>query len=457
MGAYWNFLEILIIKNMSRFLILTFGILLVLCSCKKADYQKITDDPELYRVTEKKLNDIILENNFPPVIASRNYAYANIAAYEVISARDPKKFRSLAGQIKHLTAIPKPAPGVEIDYPFASLLAFCYVGNAVTFPEGSMDEYVDALKQKAKDAGMPAGVLDSSVSYSNVVAKHIMKWSKTDHYAQTRSASKYTVTKKDGLWIPTPPMYSQALEPHWGEIRPLVLDSASQAAPPPPPLFDMKDKNSQFYKDVLDVKSIGANLTAEQKHIADFWDDNAFKLNVVGHATFGTKKFSPGGHWMNIVGIASATCKADFSSTVCAYTETSIALFDAFINCWYFKYKYNLVRPETIITKYLDPDWKTYIQTPSFPEYVSGHAVISAAAAEILTDHFGDNFAYRDTSESEFGIAPRNFRSFREAAKEAGISRVYGGIHYKNSCLIGTQEGRQVGQLVLNKLKMKVK
>ncbi|QEM02399.1 vanadium-dependent haloperoxidase [Mucilaginibacter rubeus] len=442
---------------MNSFLLWLSGIIILLSSCKKTDYQSLTDNPELYRITEKKLNDIILENNFPPVIASRNYAYANIAAYEVISAQDPKKFRSLAGQIRHLTATPKPVPGVEIDYPFASLLAFCYVGNAVTFPEGSMDEYVDALKKKAKDGGMPSDVFEHSVNYSDVVAKHIMKWSKTDHYAQTRSANKYTVTKKEGRWVPTPPMYSQALEPHWGEIRPLILDSASRVAPPPPPLFDMKDINSQFYKDVLDVKSTGTNLTKEQKHIADFWDDNAFKLNVVGHATFGTKKFSPGGHWMNIAGIASETCKADFSSTVCAYAETSIALFDAFINCWYFKYKYNLVRPETVITKYLDPDWKTYIQTPSFPEYVSGHAVISAAAAEILTDQFGDNFAYRDTSETEFGIAPRSFKSFREAAMEAGISRVYGGIHFKNSCIVGTEEGKQVGQLVLNRLHMKIK
>jgi len=442
---------------MKRFLFWISGAALLFCSCKKPDYQKVIDNPELYRVTEKKLNDIVLENNFPPVIASRNYAYANIAAYEVISAQNPKKFRSLAGQIKHMPSVPKPAPGVEIDYPFTALLAFCYVGNAVTFPEGSMDDYVEALKQKAKDAGMPSDIFENSVNYSNVVAKHIMKWSKTDHYAQTRSASKYGVTKEEGRWVPTPPMYSQALEPHWGEIRPLILDSASQVAPPAPPVFNIKDINSPFYQDVLDVKSTCARLTEEQKHIADFWDDNAFKLNVVGHATFGTKKFSPGGHWMNIVGIASETCKADFRNTVCAYTETSIALFDAFINCWYFKYKYNLVRPETVITKYLDPDWKTYIQTPSFPEYVSGHAVISAAAAEVLTYQFGDNFAYRDTSENEFGIAPRNFKSFREAAKEAGLSRVYGGIHFKNSCIVGTQEGQQVGQLVLNKLQMKIK
>jgi hypothetical protein len=213
---------------MNRFLFLTAGVILIFASCKKADYQKVTHDPELFRTTVKKLNDIVLENNFPPVIASRNYVYANIAAYEVIAAGDPKHYRSLAGQIKHLTPTPKPEKDSEIDFQFASLLSFCYVGNAVTFPEGSMETYVEELKQKAKDAGMPSNVFKNSVAYSDVVAKHIMVWSKKDNYAQTRSASKYTVNRKDGRWIPTPPMYAQALEPHWGEIRPMVLDSASQ-------------------------------------------------------------------------------------------------------------------------------------------------------------------------------------------------------------------------------------
>src|SRR3982750_2778364 len=127
---------------MNRSLLIIAGVILIFASCKKADYQKVTHDPELYRVTVKKLNDIVLENNFPPVIASRNYAYANIAAYEVIAAGDPKHFRSLAGQIKHLPVAPKPPKDQEIDFQFASLLSFCFVGNAVTFPEGSMETYV---------------------------------------------------------------------------------------------------------------------------------------------------------------------------------------------------------------------------------------------------------------------------------------------------------------------------
>jgi hypothetical protein len=442
---------------MNRFLFLIAGVILFIASCKKPAYQKVTHNPELYRVTVKKLNDIVLENNFPPVIASRNYAYANIAAYEVIAAGDPKHYRSLAGQIKHLPAAPKPAKDKEIDFQFASLLSFCFVGNAVTFPEGSMALYVDELKQKAKDAGMPSDVFENSVAYSDIVAKHIMKWSKGDHYAQTRSASKFTVTRKEGRWIPTPPMYAQALEPHWGEIRPMVLDSASQIPAPEPPPYNMTDKNSVFYKSVMEVKQMVDSLNKEQTHMANFWDDNAFKLNVIGHASFATKKFGPAGHWMNIAGIGAQKKNSDFNTTVAAYTKASIALFDAFINCWYVKYKSNSVRPETVITKLIDADWRPHIQTPPFPEYMSGHAVISAAAAESLTYDFGDNLAYTDASEEEFGIGARSFTSFRAAAQEAALSRVYGGIHYRNACIAGNMSGRKIGQLVNERLHLKIK
>jgi hypothetical protein len=441
---------------MKRILIGFAGLLMVFSSCKKGDFTKTIHDPALYRETVKKLNDIILENGFPPVIASRNYAYANIAAYEVVASGDKEHYRSLAGQIKHLPATPQPEKGKNIDFHFASLLSFCSVGNAVTFPEGSMDEYVSLLKEKAENAGMPSDVFENSVDYADKVAKHILKWSKGDNYAQTRSASKYSVTIEDGRWIPTPPMYAQGLEPHWCKIRPMVLDSAAEITTPLPPVYNMKDKNSLFCKNVMEVKLIGDSLTDEQKHIADFWDDNAFKLNVSGHVQYATKKFSPGGHWMNIVGIATQKQKADFNTTVSIYTQSSIALFDAFINCWYVKYKTNYVRPETVINKYIDQNWRPYIQTPPFPEYLSGHAVISAAAAEVLTGNIGDNVAFQDTSESEFGIPARSFRSFRDAAMEAGISRVYGGIHYMNSCLMGTKSGEEIGKVVLERLKMKV-
>jgi hypothetical protein len=423
------------------------------CSDNTA-YKKEIHDPLLYCKTVKKLNDIVLENNFPPMIASRNYAYANIAAYEVIAAGD-SNYISLSGQIKSLPPMPKPVAGDKIDYQFASLIAFCKVGNAVTFPEGSMDTYVEGLKDFADSVDMPSSLFKNSIAFGNKIADSILSWSKKDNYAQTRSAAKYTVTTEEGRWVPTPPMYAQGVEPHWMEIRTLVLDSASQFMPVRPPKYDPMNKSSDYYKALMLVKNTVDSLTTEQKFIADFWDDNPFKLNVSGHVMFGTKKFSPPGHWMNIVGILAAKKNADFDETVYAYAKASIALFEGFISCWDEKYRSNYVRPETVINKYYNPEWIPYIQTPPFPEYTSGHAVISAAAAEVMTDIFGDNISYTDTSETEFGIAPRSFTSVRNAAVEAGISRVYGGIHYKHSCDIGNAEGKLVGQLVIQRLHMK--
>jgi hypothetical protein len=424
---------------------------LVGCQSEK-DYTKFTNDPLLYCKTVKDLNDVVLYNNFPPVIASRNYAYANIAAYECIAAGD-SNYRSLSGQLTGLPQMPKPQAD-PFDYHLAALLSFLKVGNAVTFPEGILMDKYGKIKDEAIKAGMSAEILENTIAFSDTISASIMKWSKADNYAQTRSSEKFTVTTEEGRWVPTPPAYSQALEPHWCEIRPLVLDSANACHPKFIPKYDIKNKESAFYKEVMEVKTVGDSLTAEQKHIADFFDDNPFKLNVSGHLMFATKKFSPPGHWMNIVGIAAEKAKADFNATVAAYTETSIALFDGFIGCWKIKYDYNLIRPETVINKYIDPDWKPYIQTPPFPSFVSGHSVISAAAAEVMTHHFGENFAFTDTSNLEFGIDNRSFKSFHEAALEASWSRLYGGIHYRCDLEQGNIIGKEIGEMIVNRLVM---
>jgi hypothetical protein len=430
--------------------------IIVLASCteKAGDYQAFTQDPLLYSKTVKKLNDVVLENNFPPMIATRNYAYANIAAYETMVAGNPQ-FLSLSGQIKHLPAMPKPEAGKTIDFALATLLSFTKVGNAVTFPEGSMMGYYDELKKKAKEAGMTSEILKNTVAFSDTIVATILKWSKKDNYAETRSAEKYTVRDEEGRWVPTPPMYAQAVEPKWNSIRCLALDSCSQFTPPRPPVYDIKNKNSAYYKYLLEVKNIGDSLTDEQKHVADFWDDNPFKLNVSGHVMFATKKFSPAGHWMNIVGIAAKEAKADFPTTVAAYAETSIALFDAFISCWDEKFRSNYVRPETAINRYIDEEWRPYIQTPPFPSYTSGHATISAAAAEVMTHWFGDQLSFTDTSSLEFGIESRTIKSFREAAQEAALSRLYGGIHYRFDNAEGNTCGKHIGELLVQRLKMK--
>ncbi len=425
-------------------------------ACKQKDYTTYTNNPILYSKTVKKLNDVVLYNNFPPVIASRNYAYANIAAYECIAAGD-SSYQSLSGQIKHLPKMPAPATGKQPDFKLAALLAFVKVGNAVTFPEGVLMEYYNELKEGAEDAGMPDDILESSVLFSDTIAAAILAWSKGDNYAKTRSSERYTVKSEDGRWVPTPPAYTQALEPHWCDIRPFVLDSAAQFMPPPPPVYNMQDSNSAYCKEVMEVKKTVENLTDEQKHIADFFDDNPFNLHVTGHVMYATKKFSPPGHWMNIVGIAAQKKGADFGATVGAYTETVIALFDGFIACWKSKFKTNSTRPETVINKVIDPAWQPYLQTPPFPSYISGHSVISAASAEVMTAHFGDNFSYRDSSEREFGIKDRHFKSFRHAAEEASWSRLYGGIHFRSDLEQGMIVGKKLGTYINNRIQLRSK
>jgi len=302
---------------------------------------------------------------------------------------------------------------------------------------------------------MPNDMFDASVQYADTVSAAIMAWAKKDRYLETRGAPEYMVTDSPGRWIPTPPAYSPAMEPHWSEIRYLVMDSVREFIPPPPFKFDVTDKKAPYYQEVKKIENKGDSLSNEESWIADFWDDNPFKLNVSGHLMFGTKKFSPSGHWMGIVGIVAKKAGADFPTTVAAYAKASVALFDAFIQCWNIKYIYNTLRPETAIDKYFDPNWRPHLQTPPFPEYTCGHCTISAAAAESLSSDFGDHFNYTDTTELEFGIPSRSFTSFRDAATETEHSRFYGGIHYEYSTIVSHKMGTEIGELVVQRLHLK--
>ncbi|HEX4932458.1 MAG TPA: vanadium-dependent haloperoxidase, partial [Gemmatimonadaceae bacterium] len=226
----------------------------------------------------------------------------------------------------------------------------------------------------------------------------------------------------------------------------------SQFKPLPPLPFDSA-KGSPFMKEALEVYETKAKLTDEQREILAFWDCNPYVMNVQGHTMFATKKITPGGHWMGIVGIAARKAGADPLRTADAYARTAIALADGFISSWDEKYRSNLIRPETYINRYVDEKWTPMLQTPPFPEYTSGHSVISNAAAEVLTDVFGDDFAFADSTELEYGLPVRSFPSFRTAASEAAISRLYGGIHYRRAIEQGSQQGKKVGQLVVERVR----
>jgi len=443
------------IAVLALFICVSLFVVISACNTRK-DYETIFNNPLLYSATVHELNWVVMGNNFSPIVASRNYVYATVAAYEVMAAAYPDQYYSLVDQLNGLKSVPKSEPGKKINYGFASLMAFCTLGESVTFPKGSMDEYIDSLKNLAKTHGMPSDVFENSLQYADTLSNVIMAWSKKDNYLQTRSMERYNVKTDDpGRWIPTPPAYASASEPHWNLIRPLVMDSASLFKALPPATFNVTDKNSDYYKQVKQMIDSTKNLSERQKNIADFWDDNPFKLNVNGHVMFATKKFSPPGHWMSIVGIAAKQAKADYATTVYAYAKTAITQFDAFIQCWNEKYTYNTVRPETVINRSFDQSWQPYLQTPAFPEYTCGHSTGSSAAAQTLTSVFDDHFAYTDTSELEFGIQSRSYQSFNDAAMENTWARFYGGIHFHRTCLMSNKYGKEVADLVDSRLKMK--
>src|ERR1017187_1098420 len=427
------------------------GSLLLLSSCKQksSDYAKVMHDPMLYCKVMHKINYVIIYDIFSPPVASRVFAYANLAAYEVL-ANGEGHLSPMEGKVKDLNNIPHPAPNAKIDFPFASLIALIKVGDRLTFSGDTMKILLDSVKSLAQDAGMPDDIFNGSVAYGNQVADSVISWSKNDNYAKTRG-SNFTVTGLPGHWSPTPPGYFDAVEPLWPTMRCMVMDSANMFPPPPPPAFST-DTTSEFYKIAKEVMYTVNHLDSTQKWIANFWDCNSFKLHIQGHAMFATKAMTPPGHWMEIVGTISWNNHADFYKTVAAYTGSAIGMYDAFICCWYTKYKFDLIRPETYINKYINQDWMPYLQTPPFPEYNSAHSTISAAAATVLGALYKDNTAFKDSSERDWGWPDRSFKSSDEAALEVSLSRFYGGIHYKQSVQTAYVQGKEIGNLVMSKL-----
>lgn len=437
---------------MLKYTICAFAILLLVTSCEQQTNEwkeKVNQADYLHR-SLKQITDVIVHDIFSPPVASRIYAYVSIAAYEAASPLDTLR-KSLAGQVHGLDPLPKPDAGVEYCYPLAATHAALMVGRALVFSEDKMDQFYQSLMNEFQDAGVPDDVYQRSLVYGSKVADHILAWANKDNYKQTRSFPKYSIEDNSHTWKPTPPAYMDAVEPHWNKLRTLVIDSAAQFTPVLPTEFSI-DAGSQFYKEATEVYEMGKSLTDEQKEIAFFWDCNPFVMNVKGHVMFATKKISPGGHWINITRVACKKTNADFLTSAEAYALVSIALNEGFISCWDEKYRSKLIRPETYINQHIDEDWLPLLQTPPFPEYTSGHSVISSAAAVTLTKLFGDNFVFTDSTEIEFGLSARKFPSFLKASEEAAISRMYGGIHYRPACENGVTQGKAIGEFIVGKI-----
>ncbi|SDG65706.1 PAP2 superfamily protein [Flavobacterium omnivorum] len=427
---------------------------LLFISCKKEKSIVVTTDE--YHAAIDNVTQIMIHDIFSPPVASRIFVYPNIAAYEIM-AQNSKMYISLQNQLNGLDSIPKLDSKSAVNQPLAALVAHMELSKQLVFSEEIVDKFRDSLYQKWTDENEEEFTV--SKEYGLKVAERIKKWMAKDNYKETRTMSKFSVyANQPGRWQPTPPAYMDAVEPHWGEIRTLVLDSAAQFKPIPAFAFSL-DKKSPFFKEVQEVYDISKEMVkkgdnSEEIKIAQFWDCNPYVSVSQGHMMFAKKKITPGAHWIGIVKIASKKSNADFAKTVFAYTKTSIGIFEGFISCWDQKFKSNVVRPETVINQNIDENWKPLLQTPPFPEYTSGHSVVSTCSAIVLTSVFGDNFSYTDDTELQFGLPKRNFGSFNAAAQEAAMSRLYGGIHYRAAIVNGIDHGKTIGNFIVEKLKM---
>ncbi|MDX1675632.1 MAG: vanadium-dependent haloperoxidase [Longimicrobiales bacterium] len=397
-----------------------------------------------------RVTRVMVDEVTSPPVAARTYAYASIAAYEAARHVRPGG-RTLAGQLPGLKAVPEPGP--DVVGPVAAVAALLTVAESLVYDEAAVAAYRDSLLDAFGDRGVPRRGVRASAAYGGEVASHVLAWAATDGLKEARALPRYRVEQDDpSRWQPTPPAYMAGIEPNWDVLRPFVLRTAAEFRPPPPVPYDTTP-GSPFQREVRAVYDAVTEATQEEIEIAKFWDCNPYALQAEGHFMFSMKKITPGGHWMGITGVALEESGAGVVEAAEAYALVAIALADGFLSVWEEKYRSELVRPETVINRGMDPGWRPILQTPPFPEYTSGHSVVSGAAAEVLTVLFGEDFAYHDDVEVPYGLPVRSYASFREAAEEAAISRLYGGIHYPMAVEHGLTQGRAVGKAVIQRVR----
>jgi hypothetical protein len=227
-------------------------------------------------------------------------------------------------------------------------------------------------------------------------------------------------------------------EPYWAGIRPFVLRAWSECPVADPPPYSV-DSTSALYRDANLVRATRGGLTPEQRATALYWADNSGESGT------------PVGHWLSIASQMVSERHLSAEDAAWVMVLTSVAQADAFIATWGYKYRYTLIRPRTYIRRVMDSTWEPLIPTPPFPEYPSGHSTVSAAAASVLASVVGDG-PFDDSTGLTIGNPVRRFDSFGAAAREAGLSRIYGGIHFPYGNAGGRALGECIGEKVVERL-----
>ena len=425
-------------------IISAFGLIaFIFTGCNQNKHTNVLTGPAIQHYCVQQLTDVIVYDIFSPPVASRIYAYSNLAYYEALRNIDSNS-KSITAQLKSFNPMPMPEKNQVYNFHLSASVAFMKVAKSLVFSKDSINKAQEKLLTQFNS--VEKDVYQRSVNFGDSIGIIVLQRAATDNYKLTRGMPRYSVFKEKGKWLQTPPDYADAVEPYWNKIKPLLMDSASQFAPPAPPPYDL-NKSSVYYKELKEVYDVSKQLTKEQDTIAHYWDDNPFVSEHKGHLTYANKKTTPIGHWMGIVAILSGNNTKDEMITARAYALTSAAIFDAFIACWDEKFRSKTIRPISVIRETMESEWNALLQTPPFPEYTSGHSVISASAATVLTHQFGENRTFHDTTELQYLGMERSFSSIEAASNEAGISRLYGGIHFRSAIEKGKDQGKKIGSL----------
>jgi hypothetical protein len=389
---------------------------------------------------ELQLKLIKTSSGYAAPVAARVLAYSSLTMYESL-APFYSQYQSLSGQINQFNRNVLPGPGQEY-YPPAVLNAALHHGNKVWYDNASSSvlpaiDTLYAYYQQLYRANIAEEVIQRSENHGQELAQEILEYAEADGGFKAYNVlfPAYDPPAGPDKWIPED--IGQALLPYWQTNRSFVKDLLVQVEPSPPPAYS-EDTSSDFYQNARQVFEISQNLSSEEETIAFFWTDDP------------QVTYTPAGHFYHIALQAAQEEELDLIETATVLAKVGMAQNDAMIASWDTKYKYNLLRPSTYIRKTIDPFWSTLIINPPFPEYTSGHSCQSAAAAEVLTQEFGDQYAFTDYTHDELdlGLSPRSYDSFYQAAEEAGMSRLYGGIHYMFGNVQGREQGYAVGRLI---------
>ncbi len=383
---------------------------------------------------------------FTPPVVARALGYTGLTLYESLVHGMPQN-RSLVGIVQELDKLPLPEPKQEYQWEVVANAAQASIALAIyasNYKENipKIDQLKAAINQRLKILTSEK-IFKKSVKYGEELAKAIYLFSKTDggHDAEKNNFPKsYKGQTGSCMWVPVGNQIP--LQPYWGKNRTFIKGN-SDFELPIPPKCEIGNSSVMFVQ-ALEVYSVGKNLSQEQKDIALFWSDDPVKT------------FTPPGHGVSIATQLIKKENLKLDKTAELYCRIGIAAYDAFISCWKCKYMHNILRPISFIQTTIDPNWKSFLDNPPFPEYTSGHGTVSGAIAMVLSDMFGYNYNFTDYSHKERGLKPRSYDSFLEFAQEAALSRLYGGIHYRMSNDEGLKNGKRIGKAVCElKIRMK--